>query len=154
MGEVVKFKLLGMALACLLATSCDPVRDIKAWNREAASQASVGTIFIYFRSVKADGAQFEILRSAIQQQTSVCARGPKRYDLRIDVDELRWGGSDKISATVKVLEPDTQVSIAEYYIQEVRGGVGIVGLVNATSGGADNARDFGRSICKRIFFAG
>jgi len=148
-------KLLGVVLAGVLLAGCmDPVRDVKPWNREAASQASVGAIFLYFRSAKADGGQFETLRSAIQQQTSVCARGPKRYALRIDVDQLEWGGSDKISATVKVLEPDTQASVAEYYIQEVRGGIGIVAVINATSGGADNARDFARSICKRIFFAG
>lgn len=136
----------------LLAGCMDPVRDIKPWSRETASQASIETISISFRGVPG-GDTFQTLKSAIEQRTQVCARGPKPHELRVMIDQYEYGSSDKISATVQVVDPSTQQAAAEYYIQEVRGGIGIVGVINAASRGADNARDFAKSVCRRIFYA-
>jgi hypothetical protein len=144
--------VVSVVVASVVAACMDPVRDIKPWSPELASQASVEAVAISFRGVKAN-EHLQTLKSALEQQTSACARGSKRYDLQVLVDQYEFGGSDKISATVKVVEPGAQAPAAEYYIQEVRGGVGIVGIVNAQNRGADNARDFAKSVCRRIFYA-
>ena len=133
--------VVSVVVASVVAACMDPVRDNKPWSPELASQASVETVAISFRGVKAN-EHLQTLKAALEQQLSACARGPKRYDLHVLVDQYEFGSSDKISATVKVVQPGAQAPAAEYYIQEVRGGVGIVGIVNAASRGADNARDF------------
>jgi hypothetical protein len=88
----------------------------------------------------------------VQQQTAVCARGTRGYELRISIDAYQTGSIDRISAGVKMIDPDTQATVSEYYIQESRGGVGIVGLVNAVNGGSAIASDFAKSVCRRIFY--
>ena len=96
-----------------------------------------------------------------EQAMAACARGSKGYELQVQVDNFKMGNAGaatligdrhEIAGEVKVVDPATKAVAAQYYVQESRGGGGLIGIAIMASGATGIARDYANAICKRVFY--
>lgn len=148
-------------VAFLLAGCVDPVKGIRPWDAPTAKTASVANVTIVNRSDNATEEGLAALKTQLQQATAACARGAKGYELQVQVDNFKMGNAGaamligdrhEIAGEVKVVDPATNAVVAQYYVQESRGGGGLIGIAMMASGATGIARDYANAICKRVFY--
>lgn len=154
-------RIVAPLTAALAVSACvDPVKPIRAWSPTTATEASVGTITINNQSSNATPESLAALKTALEQTTAGCARGPTAYELQVRVDNFKVGSAalafllgdnHEIAGEVKIVNPADQNVAAEYYVQERLGGAGIIGAATLSSGAPGISREFASTVCKKIF---
>jgi hypothetical protein len=155
---------VGILLVAFLLGGCvDPVKAIHPWDAPTAKMASVASVTIVNRSDNATEEGLAALKTQLQQATAACARGSKGYELQVQVDNFKMGNAGaalligdrhEIAGEVKLVDPGTNAVVAQYYVQESRGGGGLIGIAMMASGATGIARDYANAICKRVFYYG
>ena len=155
---------IGILIVALSVSGCvDPVKPIHAWSAETGRAASVSTITIINRSTNATEESLAALKQQLDQATAMCARGPNKYELQVQVDNFKLGNAGaailigdqhEIAGEVKLINPETKDVAAQYYVQENRGGGGLIGVAMLASGATGISRDYANTVCKKIFFWG
>jgi hypothetical protein len=155
---------LGILFVAFVLCGCvDPVKPIRAWNAPTAKAASIASVTIVNRSSNATEEGLAALKTQLEQATAVCARGSTRYEMQVQVDNFKLGNAgaamligDKheIAGEVKLVDPATNAVVAQYYVQENRGGGGLIGVAMLASGATGIARDYANTVCKRILYYG
>jgi len=147
-----------MALAVSACVS--PVKPIQAWSSATAAEASIGTVIVTNRSTNATPESLAALKSQLEQYTAQCARGPKKYELQVNVDNFKLanpgmtmllGDMHELAGEVKIVDPENGSVAAEYYVQERTGGAGLVGIAMLAGGAPGISREFASSVCSKVF---
>lgn len=148
-------------VAVVLAGCVDPVKPIRAWTAQTAKGASVATVTIVNRAGNATEEGLAALKTQLEQATASCARGQTRYEMQVTVDNFKLGNAGaamligdqhEIAGEVKLIDPTTGAVASQYYVQENRGGGGLIGVAMLASGATGISRDFANTVCKRIFY--
>lgn len=154
-------RLIGVAIAALVLTSCaQPVKPIRAWAPATAAQASVAAVTIENRATNVPDGGIQALQTALEQKTAQCATGSTKYEMRVRVDNFKLansgmvmllGDSHEVAAEVKLVNPEDSSVVAEYYVQEMTHGGGLIGLAKLSGGARAISTDFATSVCEKIF---
>jgi hypothetical protein len=153
--------LAAFACAASLSACVEPVTAVQAWSVDVAAGASVQHIKIVSAGLTTP-ENIAILQAELDQQVASCARGPNKYDMVVEIRRFRMadsgmvmlvGDANVIAGTVRMIDPTTQKQVAEYNVQEIRGGAGLLGLALLSGSVPRSSRDFAGAVCKRIFNA-
>ena len=154
-------RLIGVAIAALMLTACaQPVKPIRAWAPATAAQASVAIVAIENRAPQVPEGGIQALQTALEQKTAQCATGPTKYEMRVRVDNFKLANSGmvmllsdshEVAAEVKLVNPEDNSVVAEYYVQEMTHGSGLIGLARLSGGARAISTDFADSVCEKIF---
>src|SRR5215204_4505927 len=148
--------MLAAALALALCACAEPVKPIRAWSPATAAQASVATIVIDNRAANAPEDGIQALQTALEQRTAQCAIGPTKYQMQVRVDNYKLantgmvmliGDKHEVAAEVKLVNPVDNSVVAEYYVQEMTFGAGLIGLAKLSGGSRAISNDFADSVC-------
>jgi len=132
---------LGILFVAFLLGGCvDPVKGIRPWDAPTAKTASVASVTIVNRSNNATEEGLAALKTQLEQATAAAA--------------MLIGDRHEVAGEVKLVDPATNAVIAQYYVQESRGGGGLIGIAMMASGATGIARDYVNAICKRVFYYG
>ncbi len=155
------FRAIGILVAALSVGACvSPVKPIQPWAPSTAAAASIATVTVINRSSNATEENLQILKTTMEQQMPACAKGATKYEMQLLVDNYKMGNAGaamligdrhELAAEIKIVDPATNAVAAQYYVQETRGGGGLIGIAIMSSGAAGLSRDFSVSVCKRVF---
>lgn len=149
-----------IAAALAVGACAQPVKPIRGWSPETASQASVGSVVITNQAAKVPEDGIQALQTALEQQLAQCAKGPNKYEMQVRLDNFKLansgmvmllGDSHEVAAEVKLVKPDDNSVAAEYYVQERTHGGGLVGLAILSGGSRAISTDFAKSVCEKVF---
>lgn len=154
-------RLIGVVVVGLMVTACaQPVKPIRAWAPTTAAQASVATVTIEDRAKNVPEGGIQALQTALEQKTAQCATGSTKYEMRVRVDNFKLansgmvmllGDSHEVAGEVKLVNPEDGSVVAEYYVQEMTHGGGLIGLAKLSGGARAISTDFATSVCEKIF---
>lgn len=153
---------MAAALAGLLsACAVSPVKPLS--SDLAAGQVKtlrVTTVDVSVKSATAPASLAPTLRSAILGATNRCALGSAPITLRVSVENFKTqegaatfflGGQVQLAGLVSLVDPASNAVRAEYYVDQVRSGGGIIGLAHLSDAENNLSREFAESICKEVF---
>ena len=153
-------QLLILAGVAAMVGGCEAIPDLTPLPADAARQASVGTIEIVNQSAEATEENLGMLKGILGSETAACARGPTKYDMIVSIEKFQTGSEGKalllgsshvIQARIKLVDPTSKAVGGEYFIFTARGGVGLIGMAELSTGIQGTARVFAQQACRKIF---
>ncbi|TAJ25060.1 MAG: hypothetical protein EPO67_21970 [Reyranella sp.] len=154
-------RIIPVAAAALMLVACaQPVKPIQAWAPATAAQASIASVTITSRNGNVPEENLQALKLALEQKTTQCAVGQTKYEMHVRVDNFKLansgmvmllGDNHEVAGEVKLVNPADNSVAAEYYVQEITSGGGLIGLAKLSGGARAISTDFASSVCEKVF---
>lgn len=157
-------RVLAAACAALATTACASVTGVEPLRLDPALAASsrIDVIHMSRGWVVTEEDFSDTFVTAVREHTDRCARGDRKLNLRLHVDEvhraerletIRHGGRHSLAAIAELVDPATRVVVGRYPIAvSVDAGTPLAALLADRQLLVSDA--FGAELCRQAFSAG
>lgn len=157
-----RFALPAVMLATLALAGCvSPVKTISGLSDEEVAKIGIGQIRIEQGSANIDPELRPELQAALEKHLRFCATGENKRDVVVRIDNFKRrnpaavvliGDTNNLAGSVQLVSPtEGNKTVAEYYVDELQGGGGLIGLALLSAPEKNLSNGFARKVCTRVF---
>ena len=153
--------LLPVVVAFVVGACVSPVKVVSGLSDEEISKIGVNSIRVEAGEAPVDPALQPELQAALEKHLNHCATGENKRDIVVKVDNFKRrnpgavilrGDTNNLAGPVFIVSPnDKNRVLAEYYVDELQSGGGLIGLALLSAPEKNLSNGFAKKICTRIF---
>lgn len=156
-----RLSVIAGAMALLLVGGCvSPVKPLTEIPKDILPNVGVAKITV--TAVPGEAVPPEVLgfaREAIEREVRNCAKGAQAMEIEVRLDSFKRrnaaatiliGDSNSLTGEVKFKAQDGGQVVGHYYVEEVQGGGGLLGLAMMSNAESAMSDRFARRICSDI----
>jgi hypothetical protein len=153
--------LVASCVGVLMLAGCvSPVKTVSGLSDEEASKIGINQIRVEQGTVPMDPELRPELQAALEKHLRFCATGDQKRDVVVKVDNFKRrnpaaviliGDTNNLAGPVQIVSPGDNKVLAEYYVDELQGGGGLLGLAILSAPEKNLSNGFARKICSNVF---
>jgi hypothetical protein len=145
----------------MLSACVSPVKTVSSLSDEEVSKIGIGQIRVEQGNVAVDPELRPELQAALENHLRTCAPGINKRDIVVKVDNFKRrnpaaviliGDTNNLAGSVQIQSPtEGNKVLAEYYVDELQGGGGLIGLALLSAPEKNLSNGFAKKICTHVF---
>lgn len=149
-----------IATFTMLSACVSPVKTITGLSNEDAAKVGINQIRVEQGTVAVDPELRPELQAALEKHLRFCATGDQKRDVVVKVDNFKRrnpaavlliGDTNNLAGPVQIVSPSDNKVLAEYYVDELQGGGGLLGLAILSAPEKNLSNGFAKKICTSVF---